>query len=326
MGYCKDLVSIIIPVYNGEKYLAACLDSVTAQTYPEIEILVIDDGSTDASAEVCKRYASADNRIRLISKANSGVSDTRNTGIADAEGEFIVFIDCDDTVGNEYIANLVSLMNDDVDFGITGWKKENEGGAFIEDCVRIEGSFGAEECLSKLISTSAVQGYPFARIFRSSLIQDKQIEFDKDITLFEDLLFCCEYAKNCGKTNINTGYIDYHYVIRENSARNRSVQSTTFDPVWITEIDSLKKLLPAVEDHPKIKRMVRGRIALSSSFYINRMFDCGYTDRELQSGLRRNIRKNLFQVLFSPVGDFKWKMQAFLNVISPKLEYRLKSR
>lgn len=326
MGYCKEMVSIIIPVYNGEKYLAACLDSVLAQTYGNIEILVIDDGSADDSAGICNRYASGDNRIRLISKVNSGVSDTRNAGIREARGEFTVFIDCDDTVDKEHIADLVSLMSDDVDFGVTGWKKEKEDGSLIENCVSMERYLSAEECLAELVSTSSIQGYPFARIFRSSVIQDINLKFDKEITIFEDLLFCCEYVRNCKKVKINTSLIDYHYVIRGNSARTRAVQARNFDPNWITEIDSLKKLLPVVGDYKKIRKMVRGRIALSSSFYINRMFDCEYTDKELQSALRRNIRKNLFQVMFSPVGDLKWKMQAFLNMISPKLEYRLKSR
>ena len=128
MESVKELVSIIIPVYNGGKYLAACLDSLSAQTYEDIEIIIIDDGSTDDSVKICSDYSLGNNKIRLITKVNSGVSDTRNTGLENANGEFIVFVDCDDKIEKDYISHLVSLMSDDIDFGVTGWTKEKERG------------------------------------------------------------------------------------------------------------------------------------------------------------------------------------------------------
>ncbi len=326
MESVKGLVSIIIPVYNGGKYLAACLASLSAQTYENIEILIIDDGSTDDSVKICSDYSLGNNKIRLITKVNSGVSDTRNTGLENANGEFIVFVDCDDKIGKDYISHLISLMNDDIDFGVTGWTKEKENGELIEKCVAIDGEFSAEGCLMNLVTLNAVQGYPFAKIFRNQIIAENKIRFDKEITIFEDLLFCCEYVCHCRKGKINTVHNDYHYILHENSARNKTIHAKSFDTNWLTEIKALEKLLEVVSSFKKAAKKVRARIALSSSFYINRMFDCGYEDKALQDELRRNVKKNLGQALFSSEGDFKWKMQALLCAISPKFEYKLKRK
>ena len=95
------MISIIVPVYNTEKYLRECLDSILAQTYTDIEVILIDDGSKDGSLSICQEYASIDKRVRVYHKENSGVSDTRNFGIEHANGEFISFCDSDDKVDSE---------------------------------------------------------------------------------------------------------------------------------------------------------------------------------------------------------------------------------
>ena len=94
----KDLISIIIPVYNVEKYLKECVDSVRKQTYKNLEIILIDDGSKDNSGKLCDELAKEDNRIKVIHKENGGLSDARNVGIENATGEYIQFIDSDDFV------------------------------------------------------------------------------------------------------------------------------------------------------------------------------------------------------------------------------------
>ena len=325
-GLDRGLVSIIIPVFNGEKSLTRCLDSVLAQSYENIEVIIVDDGSIDGSAGICEHYSANDNRVHLIKKSNSGVSETRNEGLLHACGDFVVFVDCDDYVEKELIDHLVSLMSDEIDFGITGWIKEKENGDFIEKCVNINSDFSADECLRKLVAVSAVQGYPFARIFRTSLIKSTGLLFDRDITMFEDLLFCCSYVKHCRKTRINTSLSDYHYVMYENSSRNAAVHSKTFNKMWLSEISSLEMLLIVVKDSKTVYKSVRARIALSSSFYINRMFECSYEDKELMRELQSNIRKHIGPVLFSKEGDFKWKMQAFLCSFAPGFEYKLKRK
>ena len=103
----KPLVTVVVPAYNTEKYIDKCLQSLLNQSYREIEVIVIDDGSKDRTNEICKKYEQADSRFLLISKKNTGVSDTRNVGIHHAKGKFIIFVDSDDYVTNDYIDTLV---------------------------------------------------------------------------------------------------------------------------------------------------------------------------------------------------------------------------
>ena len=94
----NNLISIIVPVYNVSEYLPRCLDSLINQTYKNIEIILVNDGSTDNSLEICKKYAEKDLRIKVIDKENGGISSARNTGIAEASGEWIGFVDSDDYI------------------------------------------------------------------------------------------------------------------------------------------------------------------------------------------------------------------------------------
>lgn len=101
--YLNPLISVIVPIYNSENCLEDCLNSIISQTYKNLEIILIDDGSVDKSFQICKNYAKNDKRIKLLSKNNTGVSDTRNVGIKSATGKYICFIDSDDTIEDIYI-------------------------------------------------------------------------------------------------------------------------------------------------------------------------------------------------------------------------------
>ena len=106
----ERLVSIIVPVYNAEKYVRRCVDSILVQDYPNFELILMDDGSTDGSGEICDAYAGRDERVRVIHKENTGVSDTRNQALELAEGEYIQFLDSDDWIVPEATRLLVQAM------------------------------------------------------------------------------------------------------------------------------------------------------------------------------------------------------------------------
>ena len=97
----KDLVSIVIPVYNGEKYLRKCLDSIIGQTYQAWELLLIDDGSSDSSGDICDEYAAKNEKIKVLHKENGGQASARNTGLTMAQGEYVSFVDCDDWLDSD---------------------------------------------------------------------------------------------------------------------------------------------------------------------------------------------------------------------------------
>ena len=114
----NPLITIIVPVYNAEKYLSKCIESILTQTYTHFELLLLDDGSNDNSLSICDYYAKQDTRIRVFSHLNMGVSATRNRGIELALGEYISFIDSDDWVKNNYLETLYSALRNDLGMGL----------------------------------------------------------------------------------------------------------------------------------------------------------------------------------------------------------------
>lgn len=120
----KHLISVVIPVYNVEKYLSDCLDSIITQTYNNLDIIIVNDGSTDYSLKICEEYLKKDTRICLFSKINSGLSDTRNFGISKAKGDYIIFVDSDDALQNNAIEILyMALKNDEDSVSVCSLKK-----------------------------------------------------------------------------------------------------------------------------------------------------------------------------------------------------------
>ena len=122
----KELISIIVPIYNVEKYLRQCLDSILNQTYQNFECLLINDGSLDNSADICREYVSKDSRFKYFEKENGGVSSARNLGIECSRGEYITFIDSDDWVDYDYLEVLYnSLVDERADIAISTYKQFN---------------------------------------------------------------------------------------------------------------------------------------------------------------------------------------------------------
>ena len=123
-----ELISVIVPVYNVEKYLRACVDSIRAQTYAQLEIILIDDGSVDSSGKICDKLSEKDARIRVIHKENTGIADCRNLGVSQAGGRLLTFIDADDLVTEKYVEHLAdAMLRGDADMAVTMHKKFRDG-------------------------------------------------------------------------------------------------------------------------------------------------------------------------------------------------------
>lgn len=206
-----QLVSIIIPVYNVAPYLRRCLDSVTAQTYQNLEVLLIDDGSTDESSTICDKYASRYVNIRVIHKPNGGVSSARNLGIIESKGDYITFIDSDDTVE----PNLIQVMYDNA------IQHNVLLSCCLLDVVEVDGT---KRPLNKgrtgiYAKNEIIQGYfsdqfikdqmygPVNKLYHKSLIDNI---FFKPYKLGEDILFIFEVLQTCNKVYIEP-FAGYHY-------------------------------------------------------------------------------------------------------------------
>ena len=191
-------ISIIIPVYNVEKYLRQCVDSVLIQTYTDFELILVDDCSTDSSPAICDEYTTMDSRVRVIHFAkNSGVSAARNAGIDDSRGRWITFIDSDDWVETNYIENFV-LESDDSDLLIQGIEFYDERNTdfykkvSVENCTLSRGDLKSAVVNNRLLSI----GYPFAKAYSSNLIRNRFL-FRTEISYHEDHIFVLEVMKAC---------------------------------------------------------------------------------------------------------------------------------
>ncbi|MGN1217108.1 MAG: glycosyltransferase family 2 protein [Phocaeicola sp.] len=186
------LVSIIVPVYNAEKYIHECIDSLLAQTYANIEVVLVDDGSPDNCGKICEDYAAKDNRIKVIHQQNAGVSAARNKAIAHSKGERITFVDADDKVTDDYIEKL---MSKDGDWGIGGYRDTNN------NCCNInEGGYIGKDRLIQFFQEHLHNLYTNnigGKLYRSSIICKNNIKFNTNVRFSEDFLFNLEYLNHC---------------------------------------------------------------------------------------------------------------------------------
>lgn len=230
------MVSVIVPVYNVSAYLGRCLDSITKQTYHDIEIILIDDGSTDNSGKICDEYAHNDDRISVIHKANGGVSSARNLGIEKFKGEFVMFVDSDDIIEPDMIMTLLENAN----------LYKSEITCCLLDVIDISGkprtltkgtNFGKispSEIITRYFDDTFIKDQfysPVNKLFTRDLIKG---HFFQNYSLGEDILFIFELLLDCKSTCL-IDYIGYHYIHRENSAMTSPFSIKRLDYIYAGE-------------------------------------------------------------------------------------------
>lgn len=212
----EKLVSVIIPAYNIEDYIGRCLDSIISQTYKNLEIIVVDDGSRDHTGEILDNYAKKDRRIKVIHKENGGVSSARNKGIEAAEGDYIGFIDGDDLIESEMYKTLVDLLEEEnADIAHCGYQMvfpdridyyHNTGKKKIQT---------TEEGLKDLLSGEMIEPGLVNKIYKKELI--KNCRLDETVKINEDLLMNYQLFKLSQKS-VYYDITPYSYMIRSSSA------------------------------------------------------------------------------------------------------------
>lgn len=204
------MISIIVPVYNVRPYLEQCVRSIIAQTYQDWECILVDDGSTDGSGELCEKLVSEDERLKVIHQKNQGVSVARNHGIEISKGEYICFIDSDDWVEPTYLSHLYEVYtNNDIDIAVSGIVTEgNESLRDVPDTFAII-KMGQSNTKIFIDNIKIFYG-PVALLFKACIIHNYNVLFPNTISFGEDTIFTFSYL-----SHINTiafiPHIDYHY-------------------------------------------------------------------------------------------------------------------
>ncbi len=185
------MISIIIPVYNAEKTLKECIDSILLQYYRNFELILVDDGSKDASSQLCDEYAGKDSRVIVLHKENGGVSSARNAGLNIAKGEWITFIDSDDYITDGYFDG-VEDATEDVLFKKYQWLRKD--GLFAGTDIKEKETSPLTEFLSKYITDSIVRG-PVFKFYRKDVLGS--LRFFPDMKIGEDAQFVFRYLAKC---------------------------------------------------------------------------------------------------------------------------------
>ena len=166
----SKLISVIVPVYNVEKYLEKCVSSIVNQTYKNLEIMLVDDGSTDSSGKMCDEFAKKDDRIKVIHKPNGGLSDARNSALKIAKGDYIGFVDSDDYIADDMFETLCDLMEDNnSDISIVSFYEiYNNKLIGVRDSKELE-NMTKLEAMKELLIDSKIQSYAWNKLFKREL-------------------------------------------------------------------------------------------------------------------------------------------------------------
>lgn len=215
-------ISIIVPVYRAAVYLEACLESIRQQTFTDFEVWLIDDGSPDNSGAICDAFATQDPRFRVIHQPNGGVSSARNKGLEQAQGEWICFVDSDDTIGKDYLSTLYAAVQGEPDQLIiqgfqTIYPQRKEIRSFEThhyDASEIHRTF--EELRINRC------GFPFGKLYNRQIIQQHQLRFDEQIHYAEDVMFMLGYLCHVSAIQTVAG-CEYQYYVRNNASLSQRI-------------------------------------------------------------------------------------------------------
>ena len=238
----EPLISVLVPVYNIERYIGRCLESIIVQTYKNLEIIVVDDGSTDRSGEICDLYASKDSRIKVIHKANGGLVSARKAGMKLATGEYVGYVDGDDWIGAEFYSVLVSSIQQSCsDVVVAGFTR-----VIFDKTAKIMNAYplGVYEdaCLEELFTSMISYGaffqhgittYLWNKLFKRELIKDFQLSIDERITIGEDGATVYPALLKCNRISIIDNCA-YYYIQREDSMLKKT--SSFYDEIQILSI------------------------------------------------------------------------------------------
>ncbi len=298
----NTLISVIVPVYNAEKYLRECIESILSQTYTHFELLLINDGSKDSSPQVCNEYASRDERIRVFHQENAGVSAARNKGLDNAQGEYICFVDADDTVNEDFISLMSAAMKEKIDIVHCGRTKFNKDEKRKQEYTGKIIILNQIESKKKFLDGRAFLGSVWAKLFKTKIIKKHNLRF-KEYSYAEDQLFVYEYLSFiillC---NIKEKL--YNYRDNEDSAMNMDRKNKSFN--YEHYKDSLS-VFRQIHKHisntcdRKMERLARGRLYVIYSTHLLFYLKYNAADCEVKDTLTDGIRLTFLPyLLFYP--------------------------
>lgn len=296
----KNLISVIIPVYNVEKYLNKCIESVVNQTYKNFEVILIDDGSTDQSPTICENWTKKDSRIKVYHKENGGLSDARNSGLAKARGDYVAFVDSDDYVHFKYLEILLkNLLENNAEISVCNYLKVTEGKKVLEE--EIDNNtlvYEGKKIIDQIYDNNSITVVAWNKLYKKQLFEIVKYPEDRvheDEYVIHQLLYQCQKV-------VYTSCKLYYYLQRNNSITSKFSLKRVKDAVTAFEQRAL--FFRKENEHQYEDK------AWNMWFWIiQRYEECAreeFVERIIDRDSYRTIKKYLIKQLKESVNDPRW--------------------
>ncbi|WP_294184184.1 glycosyltransferase family 2 protein [uncultured Clostridium sp.] len=297
----NELISIIIPVYNVEKYICKCIDSIINQSYKNIQIILVDDGSTDKSGYICDRYSKMDTRIQVIHEKNKGQSSARNIGLQISEGNYICFIDADDYVHKDYLIYLLNLiLKDNSDMSICNTLDYYKNGKIIGENSDKNMILSPDQALEMMLYQNSFDTGPCAKLYKKDLFDN--ITFPEN-QIYEDFEIIYKIIDKCKIISYGKKAM-YYYFHHKNS-----IMTNSFSDKKLHLIEISKEILNFVSNkYPQIKNAAVRRYVYSNHHLLNLMCNSKNYSKSLKNQFIKNIKTNAGVVLFDKKSSKKDKI------------------
>ena len=318
----SDLISVIVPIYNVELYLNRCVDSILNQTYKNLEIILVDDGSKDLCGAICDAYAEHDNRIIVIHKENGGLSDARNAGLEIIKGKYVTFIDSDDWVEATYVECLYKLLTEnDADLSSCYLYNIDENNHLYNSPIKDENVFvwDRKKTLSNLLTGNKFQASVCGKLFLSMFFTKMKFRFPVG-RLFEDMPVTYSILLKANKI-IFGNYALYNYFIR-----SQSISNMVFTPKRMHSIEHLEAVIPEIlHQFPDLDEQCV--IALfRSALTIYLILDKKKENNIYEEKVVNVIKKYRNTVVFSKYSTINWRIKAMITYMGLPLTKKILTR
>ena len=296
-----DLISVIVPIYKVENYLKVCVQSILDQSYGKLEVILVDDGSPDNCGKMCDDYAIKDSRVKVIHKANGGLSDARNAGICAAHGEYITFVDSDDFLDENMIEYLyTAIRKNNVDIACCQRQEINECGKLLKS-KRKYNTFvinGNEECMHEFLSNPQMDTVAWGKLYVTSMFDDIRYpvgRYNEDVFTTYKLISKCK--------SIFVGENKYYYY----RIRTNSIMTTTFNRKHLDAIDGNEERAAFIKDnYPKLQKLANAGILYAVNQCVMRMIsssnDSLVKNLDVINKLQKYYRKYEWSFICGPSG------------------------
>ena len=310
-----EKISVIVPVYNVEQYLERCVDSIINQTYTNLEIILVNDGSTDNSGKLCDELAKKDERIRVIHKENGGLSDARNRGIDESESDLVGFIDSDDYIDSDMYEVLLKNLNDtDADLSMCSLYDVYNNTPEAQVTNKETWELSSEQAIKMVMEAKILSVTAVNKLYRKSLFTDLKFEVGK---IAEDAFIMIKLLDKCEKI-VATNEKKYYYVHRENS-----ITTQKFSTKFLNVIEAYEQNSNIIlEKYPKLKDVAQTRMNWAYFYVLDRLLlDDNYNDKELENKLISYLKNHRKDILNDPLFT-KGRKIGFIALLLSRNLYR----